>query len=69
MVDDDGSDVLKQLVKDRYCVPEGMNLVMISSGKSNDDAVVIIASVLSRRSDTSDATANRTIVLPDEAKV
>lgn len=25
--------ILKQLVKDRYCIPEGMNLVMISNGK------------------------------------
>ena len=27
------STILKQFVKDRYCVPEGMNLVMISNGK------------------------------------
>ena len=27
------STILKQFVKDQYCVPEGMNLVMISNGK------------------------------------
>lgn len=26
--------ILKQFVKDRYCIPEGMNLVMISNGKN-----------------------------------
>jgi len=25
--------ILKQFVNDRYCIPEGMNLVMISNGK------------------------------------
>ncbi len=25
--------ILKQLIKDRYYIPEGMNLVMISNGK------------------------------------
>jgi hypothetical protein len=25
--------ILKQFVSDRYCIPEGMNLVMISNGK------------------------------------
>jgi secreted Zn-dependent insulinase-like peptidase len=28
------SSILQQFVKDRYCLPEGMNLVMISSGKT-----------------------------------
>ena len=46
MVDDDSSEVLKQLVRDRYCVPEGMNLVMISNGRSDVDALVIKAFVL-----------------------
>ena len=46
MVDDDSPEVLKQLVRDRYCVPEGMNLVMISNGESGVDAQVITAFVL-----------------------
>ena len=69
MVDDDSSEVLKQWARDRYCVPEGMNLVMISNGKSDDDVLVINALVLYARFHTRDATANRTIVLSDEAKV
>lgn len=33
MEDQTGTSVLKQFVQERYCVPEGMNLVMISNGK------------------------------------
>ena len=46
MVDDDSPEVLKQLVRDRYCLPEGMNLVMISNGKSGVDALVITVFVV-----------------------
>ncbi|CAF2720620.1 unnamed protein product [Rotaria sp. Silwood2] len=31
VANDNSSTILKQFVKDRYCVPEGMNLVMISN--------------------------------------
>ena len=31
-----GTELLRKLVKDRYCIPEGMNLVMISNGMNNE---------------------------------
>ena len=33
MEDQAETSILKQFVKERYCVPEGMNLVMISNGR------------------------------------
>ena len=41
----DSTAILKQFVKDRYCVPEGMNLVMISNGKiiQSDHQIIFIS--------------------------
>ena len=41
MENSDHTAILKRFVKDRYCVPEGMNLVMISNGKVEKNLKVL----------------------------
>ena len=61
--------IVQQWIKEHYCVPEAMNLVIISNGKKRIQRSAALLVICLGRIVSGDATTCGTIVLSDETQV